>query len=285
VSGVSGGALFGANFPLVSQEANLGRKLAIVRLYYFLGDAFPGALKFRQLMAGGRTLMVSLDSTSTSYASIAAGNQDAAISAFLASMNQAAVRYHLGSIYICFEHEPDNEAHRLLGSPAQFIQAWDHVHRLAESAHLDWNDGGRLHWVFTLIHSSFENWRATSFWPGPGEVDLVAADGYNSAGCGRAHRPQQATPASIFDPLLSFAATHGGLPVFLAEWGSDDIPSGEQSTFIAQMQAYVAAHPEIAGAMYWDTHVGNCDYKVDGNPASMSALTTMGQSAALQGHV
>jgi hypothetical protein len=75
------------------------------------------------------------------------------------------------------------------------------------------------------------------------------------------------------------------MPVFLAEWGSDDIPAGIQATYINQMQSFVANNASIAGAMYWDTHVGNCDYKVDGRPGSISALAAMGQSAALQGHV
>jgi len=51
------------------------------------------------------------------------------------------------------------------------------------------------------------------------------------------------------------------------------------------MQAFVAQHNSIVGALYWDTHVGNCDYKVNGDSASISALAAMGKSAALQGHV
>jgi hypothetical protein len=285
-SGVSGGALFGGNYPVVPLEPSLGRKLAIVRLYYFLGDAFPGPSKYQRLMAAGRTVMVSLDSKDASYASIAAGHQDAAITAFLKSVNQAAIKYNLGSIYVTFEHEPDNNSHRVLGAPVQFIQAWDHVHQLAASANLDWNDGGRLHWVLVLIHDSYaKNWRVTSFWPGPSEVDIVAADGYNSFGCGSGGQSQQQTPADTFGPILSFAAAHGGMPVFLTEWGSDNIPSGAQATYINQMQSYVAANSSIAGAMYWDTHLGNCNYKVDGISASISALAAMGKSAALQGHV
>jgi hypothetical protein len=291
-SGVSGGALFGGDYPLLPYEADLGRTLAIVRLYYFIGDAFPGAYKFGQLMAGGRTLLVSLDSNGASYASIAAGNEDAEITAFLESVNKAAVLHHLGAIYICFEHEPDNDAHRPLGSPAQFVQAWDHVHQLAESARLDWNDGGRLHWVFILIHTSYENWRASSFWPGAGEVDIVAADGYNSYGCRTASQAEAATargtapvtPASLFNPLVSFASAHGDLPVFLSEWGSDSIPSDAQSEFISQMQTYVTDQPEIAAALYWNTG-GHCSYKINDHPASIAAMATMGQSAALQGHI
>jgi hypothetical protein len=284
-SGVSGGALFGGNHPVVPLESSLGRKLTIVRLYYFIGQSFPGLSKYRQVLAGGRTALVSLDSQNTSYAAIAAGHDDAAITAFLTSVNQAAIKYNLGSIYVSFEHEPDNTHHHTLGAPVQFIQAWDHVHQLAESANLDWNEGGRLHWVLILIHNTYGSWRMGSFWPGPSEVDIVAADGYNSYGCGSVKRPHQLTPADTFGPIVSFAAAHGGMPVFLAEWGSDDIPSGEQATYINQMQSFVAANPDIVGALYWDSHVGNCNYKVDGNAGSINALAAMGHSAALQGHV
>jgi hypothetical protein len=285
-SGVSGGALFGGNYPVVALEPQLGRKLAIVRLFYFIGNSFPGKAKYQNLLQGGRTVLVSLDSNGASYASIAAGNEDAAITSFLQQVNQAAIKYKLGSIYVSFEHEPDNNSHRSLGAPVQFLQAWDHVHQLAVDNNLDWNQGGQLHWVLILIHDSYaKSWRIGSFWPGPGEVDILAADGYNSYGCGAGGQTQQQTPADTFGPLLAFAAAQGGMPVFLAEWGSDDIPAGEQATYIGQMQSYVASNNSIAGAMYWDTQAGTCNYKVDGSPASISALASMGQSAALQGHV
>ena len=284
-SGVTGGALFGGNYPVVSLQPSLGRSLAIVRLYYFIGDPFPGKAKFQNLLAKGQTVLVSLDAR-TSYASIAAGQKDAEIMTFLRAVNQAAIKYHLGSIYISFQHEPDSMHHRRLGAPVQFLQAWDHIHQLAANAGLNWQQGGRLHWVLILIHDSYAKpWRIGSFWPGPSEVDILAADGYNSFGCGSGGQSQQQTPTDTFGPVVSFAAAHGGMPVFLAEWGSDNIPAGTQATYINQMQSFVANHASIAGAMYWDTHVGNCDYKVDGNPPSISALAAMGQSAALQGHV
>lgn len=281
-SGVSGGALFGGNNALIPLEPQLGRSLAVVRLYFFIGDAFPG--RYGQALAGGRTVIASFDSNGPSYASIAAGNEDANIITFLRSVDQAAINHYLGAIYVSFEHEPDAHSSRTLGTPAQFIQAWDHVHQLAESAHLDWNDGGRLHWVFILIHNSYASWRASAFWPGPGEADIVAADGYNSSGCKAAGGITQATPASLFDPLLSFAAAHG-MPAFITEWGSDTIPSGVQPQFIQEMQAYVAAHGRIAAALYWNSGHATCNYQVNNQPASIAALTAMGQSPALQGHI
>jgi len=286
-SGITGGALFGGTFSLVNEESNLGRKLAVVRIYLFIGDNFPGS-KYAGALAAGSTALVSLDSAKFSYASIAAGEHDAAIEKFLTQVNQAAIAYNLPAIYFTFQHEPDSDHHRFLGTPAQFVQAWDHVHALAQSMHLDWNDGGRVHWVFILIHNTYSNGRVALFWPGASEVDLVAADGYNSGGCRAASaggKVVEATPSGLFNPLLNFAANHGHIPVFIAEWGSDTIPAGAQPTFIQQMQAYVTAHPTIVAASYWNLKQATCDYQINSNPASVSALATMGQSAAMQGHI
>lgn len=297
-SGVTGSsALFGGDGQLVPQEGKLGRTLAIVRVYYFIGQAFPGYSS--RFMAAGSTLLVSMDSSGPSYASIAAGDQDGPIRTFLASVNHAAYQYHLGAIYICFEHEPDNVHHASLGNAADFVRAWDHIHQIAVSAHLNWNDGGRLHWVFIMLHQAYlPNSGATSYWPGSGEVDVVAADGYNSYACKmeRAHQPvttagaESVTPASVFDPVVSFAAAHGRLPVFVAEWGGATAPAGIQAWFIREMQSYLTATPVIRAAMYWDStglpqQGVTCNYNLDNNPTSLSALATLGHTAMMQGSV
>ena len=298
-SGVTRGALFGGTLALASEEGQLGRRLAIVRAYYRFGQPFPKPAN-RLVMAAGTTLLVSLDTapaTGPSYASIASGRHDAAIISFLKAVNEAAVRYHLGAIYICFEHEADNGArHFGLGPPAEFIAAWDHIHQLAESAHLNWNDGGRLHWVWILMHYAFLSGAASSFWPGRNEVDVVGADGYNTSTCRRAAPGSDVmaggnhvtTPAELFDSVISFAHAQGGLPVFISEWASVPYTSSAvQPAFIKQMEAYVTANREIAGALYWSGHgQGNgCNYALGNRPESLGALATMGRSPELQGKV
>ncbi|HLX50740.1 MAG TPA: hypothetical protein VKS82_20615 [Streptosporangiaceae bacterium] len=291
-SAVTGGALFGGNVALTREAGKLDRRLAVIRIYDHIGDTFPGP--YRKLLAAGSTAAVSLDSSGASYAAIAAGHQDKAIGAFLRSVNQAAIRYHLPAIYVSFEHEPDIAKHRRLGTPAQFVQAWDHIHRLAASAHLDWKTGGRLHWVWILLHSAFSNGLASKFWPGGSEVAGIGVDGYNSLACrmaadhGRVPRRQRDlnTPGAIFGPALSFAGSKGGVPVFITEWGSDTPGgSGTQPTFIRQMQSYLTHNREIAAAMYWDSNGPACRYSVDNRPASLAALAAMGHSPALQGRI
>jgi hypothetical protein len=278
-----GGTLFGGTDGLAKQTTALGRSLAIVRVYYNIGGTFPSFID-NQHMKAGATLLVSLDSQGDSYATIASGQDDSAITTFLEAVNQAAITNNLSSIYISFQHEPDGPAHASLGTAAQFVQAWDHVHQLAVSNGLDWNqnDGGRLLWVLILIHHTYAvGTNANGYWPGLGEVDIAGVDGYNSFGCGT---DPANTPAQLFSPVLTFAKANGGLPVFIAEWASYAGDPTGQAQYTGQMQSYLTSNKtNIKAAMYWDDGGANCSYVVDSNPGSLAALNTLGASSVMQG--
>jgi hypothetical protein len=302
-SGVTGGALFGGTVPLLAEQGNLGRKLAIVRVYYMIGQKF-NIPKIDQAMAAGTTVLASLDvphSRGITYASIAAGRQDTQIRAWLTEAEQEAVAHNVPAVYVAFEHEANNPPNHVLGTPAQFQAAWRHIHSLAAQAHLNAATGGRLHWALILMHMAYfpasqrPKWSlragfAADYFPGTANVDVIAADGYNRGGC-RLHRSTSptrpsVTPGSLFDPVLAFARTHGGKPVFIAEWASaaySDVPAW-QAHFIGQMKAYVLAQPSIAAVMYWD-NVGfnGCQFTVNGQPLSVTALANMGK--AITGHL
>jgi hypothetical protein len=296
MAGVSSGVMFGGDVPLVTAASKLGRKLAIVRVYDRLGRPFSNP-KLNRVMAGGTTVLASLDTFpphGPGYAAIAAGHEDAAIKSWLNQAEQSAVTYHLPALYVNFEHEANDPGHHHgLGTPAQFVQAWDHIHQLAAAAHLNWNDGGRLHWVFILTHFAYNNGQARQFWPGTHEVDIAGADGYNTGGCRKArahHTPfttgktPPVTPASLFTGVVRFAASHGSLPVFIAEWGSVAYTNtGIRVAWIHQMQAFVQANPEIAAALYWDSQVPPCNYILNDSPTSLSALTGMAHAPDMQG--
>jgi hypothetical protein len=307
-SGVTGGALFGGDVPLTSQTSRLGRHLAIVRTYYLIGEQFPDS-KDKALMASGSTLLVSFDSApgkgGPSYASIAAGQHDAVIKRFLQQVEQAAVTYHLGAIYMSFEHEADGPRHFKLGPASEFIAAWDHMHALAVSMHLDWNDGGRIHWVLILTHEAYvapsqrPRWaanvgQASDFFPGKSEVDIIGVDGYNSGACTQSIGSNDSYvdsgdtvvgPQQLFTGAVDFAKAER-LPLFIAEWGSVPYSSpDEQPGFINSMQGFVTANSEVAAALYWNSQVPGCNYSLNGQPESLAALATMGHAPRLQGHI
>jgi hypothetical protein len=302
-AGVTGGALFGGTYPLVSEQGNLGRKLSIVRIYYMIGQKFTTP-HIKLLMSHGTTVLASLDvpfGHGITYASIAAGRQDKQISAWLTQVEQNAVTYHIPAVYVTFEHEANAPPNSVNGTPAEFVKAWDHMHSLATKAHLNVGSGGRLRWALILEHLAYfpKNLRpkwsyrlgfAPDYWPGNANVDVVAADGYNRGGC-RNHRgttPSQPaiTPGSLFDPVLTFAKAHGGKPVFLAEWASAFFSGAPafQPNFINAMKSYVLANPRIEAALYWDDHgYFVCSFAVNGHSKSVSALAAMGR--VINGHI
>ena len=295
LAGVGNGVMFGGDVPLVPEQSALGRNLAIVRVYDLLGHSFANR-SVDGFMAHGTTLLVSLDTYPgmPDYASITAGQQDASITSFLESVNQSAIHYKLPAIYFTFEHEANVPGHHTgLGTPAQFIQAWDHVHQIAVNHHLLWQQGGRIHFVLILTHFFYNNGKAIQWWPGTNEVDVVAADGYNTGGCRIARKQGRPftygvtppeSPSSLFTGVVQFAAAHGGLPVFIAEWGS--VPYSSTSVrvnWIQQMQSFVAANPAIHAALYWNSSVEQCNYILNNSPTSLAALTSMAQSPLMQG--
>jgi hypothetical protein len=296
LAGRAGGVMFGGDLPLAAITARLGRKLAIVRVYDVVGQHFNNP-RIDRIMAGGTTVLASLDTFpphGPSYAAIAAGRQDAAIKSWLSQVEQSAVRYHLAAIYVDFEHEANDRGHhRGLGTPAQFVRAWHHIHRLATAAHLDWNQGGRIHWVMIMTGVGYAKGRVGPYWPGNGEADAIGVDGYNTGGCRIARKHRQpftralrppATPATLFSRALQFAAGHGGLPVFVAEWGSVTYGTATvRVNFIHQMQAYLQAHTAIAAALYWDSQVPPCDYIINSSPPSVTALAGLAHSPHMQG--
>jgi hypothetical protein len=278
----------------VREEHRLNRKLAMVRVYYHFGEDFPMRADLR-LMTGHQTLLVSLDGTrlGPTFASVAAGREDRFIRRFLKAMNDAAVLYHLGVIYFCYQHEPNVRRGRGLGSRAQFRRAWDHVRELARGMHLT-----RLRWVLILTHRDYlppghrPRWMhgmppAAAVWPGKRNVDVVAADGYDSPGCkpGTSPRNDHATPGSVFGPVLRFARAHGRLPVFASEWGASARFPAAQAKFIREMPGFVARHHAIRGVSYWDQAGPTCSYSVNHRPRALAALRAMAHDRALLGHV
>ena len=302
-AGVTGGALFGGTVPLLAEQGHLGRKLAIVRIYDMIGQKF-NTPKVDQVMSAGGTVLASLDiphGHGITYASIAAGRQDTQIRAWLTEAEQEAVAHNISAVYVSFEHEANTTANHVLGTPAQFKAAWNHMHRIATQAHLNAGTGGRLRWAMILMHTAYfpasmrPHWSlrlgfASQYFPGAGNVDVIAADGYNRGGC-RTHKSSSptepaVTPGSLFGPVLTFARTHGGLPVFLAEWASafySAVPAW-QANFINAMKAYVLANPKITAVMYWNSRgFFGCHFAVTGHPLSVAALAAMGR--AVNGHL
>ena|GEM_PF-6221626 len=289
-AGVRGGDLFGGNAGLVPDSTALGRKLAIVRTYYRIGESFPNSSD-RALMETGITLVVSLDlPPGMTYAKVTDGEEDGVIRDFLQSMFSCARQYALRAIYFSFEHEPDTRKHG--ADPRGFIGAWDHVHSLAISLGVDWQQGGPIHWVWVLTEQAFAQGIARQYWPGSTVVDIVGEDAYNTRGCKHA-RPGSnfvastppIAPSQLFGLAVSFAESERK-PLFITEWGSVPGPSSlTRSNFIRAVGAYVQTQHIVFALLYWDDHgKGNgCDYSIDNDRPALHAMAELAHSVRLAG--
>ena len=292
-TGVTGGALFGSTEEMVPEQSTLGRKLAIIRVYKSLGNAFPDTAE-KPMLAQGSTMMVSLDLRDTqTYNEVSVGQFDSEILSFYKSVNASAVKYGLGSIYVDFEHEPSIKKREIHGTPSQFVRAWRHVYRLIAGAGLDWQNGGRLHWVWIMDHDSYNTnvanpgtygpGTAPLFWPGAAYVDITAVDGYNHPGC-HSHTPPGSTvysPKRLFGSALAFAQSHGNKPVYITEFASIAYSDPTiRPNWIDSVTAYVTAHPAIMAADYWDGfHSGaTCVFNINNDPASLAAFAKTGKA-------
>jgi hypothetical protein len=301
---------FGGTGNLLPEQGKVGH-LGIIRRYYTLGQAFVGPT-VTSILHQGSTMLISLDSNpkgGASYASIAAGKHDTEIRTFLTQVERDAVLYRIPAVYIAFEHEANSPPHSSLGTPAQFVAAWRHIHNLAAGAKLNSNTGGRLHWALILEHLAYftvaerPHWSlkmgfAANYFPGSSYVDVIAADGYNSGSCGEQEPPgflqpgdTMMAPAAIFDPVLTFAQQHGHMPVFIAEWGSIRYTNPSvRPRFIHAMQEYVLSHPAIRAVSYWDSQGAGlrgkaggpnpnaCNFMVNKDPQSLAALAVMNRA-------
>jgi hypothetical protein len=290
--GETGGALFGSTEEMVPMESALGRKLAIIRVYKQVGNVFPDVAE-KPMLAAGSTMTVSLDLRDTqTYKEVAAGQLDSQILSFYKSVNASAVKYGLGAIYVNFEHEPSIKKRQIHGTPVQFVRAWRHVYRLIAGASLNWQNGGRLHWVWISDHDSYNpsptpgQWgpgTAQLYWPGAAYVDIVAVDGYNHPGCHKDQPPGDVvfSPKRLFGTALQFANSHGNKPVYITEFASIPYPDPTvRPKWIASVTAYVTAHPAIMAADYWDGfHKGaRCTFQINNDPASLAAFAKTGQA-------
>ncbi|MGD3111076.1 glycosyl hydrolase [Streptomyces sp. YGL11-2] len=296
-TGASSGVLFGGDAQL-SGLTHLGRASAIVRTYDTIdtAGAFPSTDETSALHSGA-TLLTSLGTgKNRDWASIAAGASDATVLKFLRAVNTAATTHHLNAIYVSFNHEPNAKIDAGKGKPAQFVAAWRHVYQLAAHAHLNAQNGGRLHWVWILTASGFhQDSVANNFWPGAPYVDVVGADGYVSGGCTKQQSGNYADPArtatkpdAVFGPALTWSTTHAkGKPVFIPEWGSVPFTHPDiRPSYINAMTTYVVAHPQIGAVMYWNDHAhkDSCDYALDKDLASQRALAAMGADTHFPAH-
>lgn len=123
------------------------------------------------------------------------------------------------TVYIAFHHEPDADANRSFGTPADFVAAWRTWVATLQAAGVR---NVRFVWTVTAYGLIVNGaGRAPAFYPGDAYVDDIAADGYNWYRCRTTSAPWREA-ADIFEGQRQFGLLHPTKGLMIWELNSSE---------------------------------------------------------------
>lgn len=275
----SAGDLFGAwvqppadSFDASGEEAAvrnleqvIGRKLAIDQVYVRWGAPMPVQVAGWDLRQG-IIPMISWAGAPTNR--IAAGDYDVQIRA--AARQVRALR---GPVMIRWFAEMDDKSNLSDAvSPASFIAAWRHIHRIFASV-----GATNVLWVWCPSGFDFKTGHAQLFYPGNAYVDWIGADGYNWAPS-VPNAPWNSF-GTIFSAFYQWGAS-SGKPLLIGEFGVLEDHPGEKAAWFAQTASELRTQfPAIRAVVYFDSQTtartsGSrlYNWKVTSSPSALRAF-------------
>ncbi len=237
----------------------VGRQPNIVMLFSSWGEPFSTPFAQTALQHGA-TVLIDLDPTSASCASIAAGQQDA----FLRSYAQS-VKAFGHPVIISFGHEmngnwyPWGWTHT---QPAAFVRAWRHVVNVFRQVGAD-----NVTWLWTVNSVGSGEGPIADYWPGPDYVNWVAFDAYYySAG---------STFSGVFGPSIAALRQLTNKPILIGETAIGPV-AGQASNIPGLFAGVRSAH--LLGFVWYDQAqsdgIYHQDWRLEGNPSAVAAFRT-----------
>jgi len=240
-------------------QQHLGATLSIDS-HYVPWDFTSWAKKLAADKADGSTPMLSWSAAPlTTAAAIAAGSQDARITAAAQALKAEGITIDLRPFY---EFDQPKGHPRYIGTPAEVIAAWRHTWSIFQSV-----GATNVKFVWCPMSFDYTSGVAQQSWPGAGYVDYAAADGYNFPG--RKWR----SFGEIFASAYAFSVAQGR-PFFIAETASPGTDPRTPS-WIAGAAQWVAASPNVAAVVYFDSvSPKGYDFRLYAHPAAFTAYRT-----------
>jgi Glycosyl hydrolase family 26 len=252
-----------------AEEGYLGRPLGIIENYHDMSDTangiFPTSAEAK--LARTHILLYSWAPADWSrhlrfkWQEIAAGNLDQSV--IVPEAERLKALHH--PVFLSFSPEADSSSAVHLGTPADFVAAWRHIHNVFAQLGVH-----NVIWVWTtegyLPHAS----TIAALYPGNRYVDWIAYDPYNFFTC---HRTSWLTFAQTVEPFYRWLAAHqlGSKPIMLAEYGSQADPWNpyREAAWFRSIGPTVRALPRIKALVEWNYNVPGCNLQLmDGTPAA-----------------
>jgi Glycosyl hydrolase family 26 len=264
------GVLWGMFMPTLQYptvEKKVGRRFDIVKDYYDWqpGKTFPSR-HLRALAHDGRRILdISWNAidyrnrAKISYQSIASGQWDNSV---ILPEARALKSFH-HKIFVDFSHEPDSQAQSGRGTPAQYVAAYRHIHRVMAAAGVH-----NIIWVWVttgdLDHRKF----IKASYPGAAYVNWVGYDPYNWVAC---HSAGWRTPYQTFAPYYRWVRHQRGMkqkPIMLAEYASAAGPA--IGAWYAAVAPALKRLPRIKAVMQWSWMTSStCDFRLSSYSAAL----------------
>ena len=243
--------------PVAEFAKAAGRPPSLVG--YFSGWAQPFAQSFAsKVRAHAATPLIQIDPTYASIAGIAAGDYDAYLRTYAAS-----VRSFGHPVVIGFGHEMNAPWYSWgYGHvPAQtFARAWRHVVTLFREQGAD-----NVTWLWTINGDRSDTGPIKSWWPGAKYVTWVGIDGYY-------YRPTD-TFANVFGATIDQVRDFTSDPVLISETAVG--PAAGQSAKISDLFAGMAQYRTL-GLVWFDNAqnqgIYHQDWRIEASPAAEAAL-------------
>jgi Glycosyl hydrolase family 26 len=267
-------------------ETQLGRKLALVRVYYLWDQPFPDS-HANWLRSTGHSLFMSVKAKRTNgsliaWRTIADAQPGSALHNDIIRW-ATAVKNLGGRTYFTFHHEPEAAGNLSNGTAADFIAAWRKVIGIFR------NQGvANVTYIWTMTDWSFEvpstDRRAAFKWyPGDTWVDGLGADAYNWSTCRNdGVQISWKSLARIIEPFRQFGLAHPTEKLLLPEFGSYEDPAvpGRKAQWISDAQALFKqpGYGQFSAVLYYhsgDYTYPNCRWWADTSSTSLASMKAM----------
>lgn len=235
----------------------IGSQPNLILDYTYWGEPF--ALDFARLAAAhGATMVIDLDPTGPSVASIAAGHQDGYLEAYAET-----VKAFGGPVVISFGHEMNGDWYSWGWAntrPKVFVQAWRRIVTVFRDVGAD-----NVTWLWTINVVDLSGPSVREWWPGARYVTWAGVDGYVYA--------PYINFSNLFGPSVAAIRKITDVPILIAETGVGQVAG--QAAGIPGLLAGVRQR-HLLGLIWFDeAQSGGTyaqDWRLEGHSASEEAF-------------
>lgn len=218
--------------------------------------------------------MITVSAANTPWREVAAAGPGSALYADIVRWAHT-IKARGATVMLAYNHEPEGHDRLLLGSAADFIDAYRHVESIFTQ-----QGATNIVWTWQMTEYAFRinpasDQAAAKWYPGDAWVANVGADAYNWFTCGSIGKGRYNELQVMGDPVLAFARAHGKAASF-PEFASH--ANANRAQWLNNAQQYFIRNQDVLTAAFYF----NRPPTIAANADCQWGLTTTGEYGALR---